>query len=156
MDAAAPGGSSVHGFDISPAVLETARERGRSHANLAFHLADVATVAPPELPYDRLTSRFGIMFFEEPLRAFTNLRRWLVPRGRFAFAAWGPLEDNPWMTSIRDVVAKLVALPPAAPDAPGPFRYARAADLLAILRSAGFDELEVRVFRCELSIGGGF
>ena len=48
---------------------------------------------------------------------------------RFAFAVWGPPSDNPWMTTVRDVVAQFVELPRADPDAPGPFRSAQAAKL---------------------------
>jgi SAM-dependent methyltransferase len=152
----APQGSIVHGFDISASVLEAARGRVRDHDHsIAFYLADVATQTPLEGAYDRLTSRFGIMFFEDPLHAFTNLAGWLVPQGRFAFAAWAALEDNAWMTTIREVVAGFVELPPVVPDAPGPFRYGRADDLLAILGKAGFAELEVRDFRGDLSVGGG-
>jgi SAM-dependent methyltransferase len=151
----APEGSVVHGFDISPPLLEAARERARNYDHITFYRADVATERPPEGAYERLTSRFGIMFFEDPQQAFTNLRSWLVPGGRFAFAAWGALDDNPWMTTIREVVADFADLPPVVPEAPGPFRYGRADDLLSILEQAGFGELEVHDFHGDLSIGGG-
>src|SRR5205823_7697307 len=107
-----------------------------------------------EKPYDRLVSRFGIMFFDDPPAAFGNLRRWLAPGGRFAFAVWGPASDNPWLTSVRDVVARIVELPKPDRDAPGPFRYADADTLLALLRRAGFSALDVRDWRGALPIGG--
>ncbi len=103
-------GSAVHGFDLSPGLIESARRRKRS----AFEVADMATA--PEKPYDRLVSRFGIMFFDDPHGAFANLVRWLAPGGRFAFAAWGSPAENPWMTSVRQVVVEIIDLPPPDPE----------------------------------------
>ena len=86
----APAGSIVHGFDSSPASIEFARSRKpSSDSAVAFELADIATAPAPLEPYDRLASRFAIMFFDDPPAAFANLVRWLAPGGRFAtrFAA---------------------------------------------------------------------
>ncbi len=152
----APRGSVVHGFDISPDLIELARSREQADASsLAFKVADAATAIAPDPFYDRLVSRFGIMFFDDPPAAFANLVRWLAPGGRFAFATWGPLAENPWMTSIRQVVAEIVDLPKPDPEAPGPFRYADSDKLVALLDAAGFDELNVSDWRGALPIGGG-
>ena len=134
----APAGSVVHGFDISPSLIEVARGRTRSDERaIAFEVADMAR-RRRRRPYDRLVSRFGVMFFDEPPAAFANLVRWLVPGGRFAFAVWGAPSENPWMTSVRDVVARIVDMPPPDPEAPGPFRYADSDKLLALARSRRF------------------
>jgi len=109
----------------------------------------------PEKPYRRLVSRFGIMFFEEPGAAFVNIARWLEPGGRFAFAVWGPRSENPWLTSVSEVVAQIVEIPKPDPQAPGPFRYAEGDTLLDLLGAAGFVELEVHAWRGALAIGGG-
>jgi SAM-dependent methyltransferase len=151
----APAGSVVHGFDISPRLVGEARGRvPPGEGALAFEVADMGTAAPPGQLYDRLVSRFGIMFFEDPQSAFANLVRWLEPGGRFAFAVWGAPAENRWFTSVRDVVARIVEVPPADPDAPGPFRYADAGTLLALLERAGFGRLEVHDWRGMLPIGG--
>ena len=151
----APAGSVVHNFDISPALVAAARARTRADEDaIAFDVADMATAAPDE-PYDRLVSRFGVMFFDDAPAAFSNLVRWLVPGGRFAFAVWGGLRDNQWMTIVREVVAALVDVPSPDPDAPGPFRYAEAHKLLALLEGAGLRDLESREWRGVLPIGGG-
>ena len=150
----APAGSVVHGFDISPDSIEAARERTRSEQRaITFGVADVATTTRG--PYDRLVSRFGTMFFGDPPAAFANLVRWLVPGGRFAFAVWGPAAENPWTTSVREVVAEFVEMPTQDPDAPGPFRYAEAHTLLTVLDEAGFRELHVHDWRGALALGGG-
>jgi SAM-dependent methyltransferase len=152
----APKGSSVHGFDISPALIETARANAPTDERaLSFTLADVATAPPPGGPYERLTSRFGVMFFDDAPAAFRNLSGWLVPGGRFAFAVWGPLADSPWVTTVRDVVAGFVDVPRPGPDAPGPFRYGQPDTLLKLLREVGFGEVEVSEWRGGLAIGGG-
>lgn len=151
----APAGSEVHGFDISPGLIEVARGRARpdDHA-VAFTVADMATAAP-ERPYDRLVSRFGVMFFDDPPAAFANLSRWLDPRGRFAFAVWGPPSENPWMTTVREAVARVIALPPSAPEAPGPFRYADSERFVSLLDDAGFSSLGAMEWRGALPVGGG-
>jgi SAM-dependent methyltransferase len=151
----APEGSTVHGVDIAPGLIAHARARVRGAARAPrFDVADVATAAP-EAPYERLVSRFGLMFFDDPQAAFTNLACWLAPRGWSAFAVWGPPADNPWFWSVREVVAGILALPPSPPDSPGPFRYAQAERMLAALERAGFAELAVQEWRGTIAIGGG-
>lgn len=151
----APATSTVHAFDISPTLIELARGRLRADERaVAFEVADMATAAPQQ-PYDRLVSRFGVMFFDDPPVAFGNLVRWLAPGGRLAFAVWGPPSDNPWLTSVREAVARVIELPQAPPDAPGPFRYAETDVLLALLDRVGLAELDVHEWRGALSIGGG-
>lgn len=151
----APAGSVVHGFDISPKLIALARERRRPDERaVVFDVADMATAAPEEA-YDRMVSRFGVMFFDDPPAAFANLARWLAPGGRFAFAVWGPPSDNAWMTSVRDVVARVIELPRPDPDAPGPFRYADVDKWLPSLERVGLAGLEVRDWRGTLAIGGG-
>lgn len=152
----APAGSVVCGFDISPALIETARARIRpDDRDIAFTVADVATATTQELPYDRLVSRFGIMFYDDPPTAFGNLIRWIAPGGRFAFAVWGPQAENPWMAILREVAAEIVDAPPPDPEAPGPCRYAEADKLIALLDQAGFGDLYVRDWRGTLMVGGG-
>lgn len=151
----APAGTVVHGLDISPSLIELARGRVRpDDGAVAFEVADMAT-ATPERAYDRLASRFGVMFFHDPRAAFANLSRWLAPGGRLAFAVWGPPAENPWITRVRDAVAEIVPLPEADPEAPGPFRYADPDKLVALLETAGFGGLDVRDWRGALPIGGG-
>jgi len=152
----APAGSVVHGFDISPAQIESARRRiPPDERALTFEVADVATAAAPEDPYDRMVSRFGIMFFSDPSAAFANLVRWLAPGGRFAFAVWGRPSENPWFTGVREVVAGVVDMPPSDPDGPGPFRYGEANELLVLLDRAGFGDLNLHNWRGTLAVGGG-
>ncbi len=146
----APAGNVIHGFDISPALIEAAQKR---EPTVKFAVADMAK-ALPEQPYDRLFSRFGVMFFDEPQAAFSNLFRWLKPGGQFAFAVWGPPADNEWIVAVRDIVASLVDIPRPDPEAPGPFRYAQEQKLIKLLQAAGFGDLKVSDWRGKLPVGG--
>jgi SAM-dependent methyltransferase len=150
----APAGSVIHGFDISPALIEGARGRGRVPGVLEYEVADMATAAPPTGGYDRLVSRFGVMFFADPPAAFRNLLGWLAPAGRFAFAVWGRLEDNPWMSIVRESVGGIIELPPPESDAPGPFRYGDVSSLMHLLDDAGYGDLDVSDWSGMLPIGG--
>ena len=152
----APQGSVVHGFDISPSLIESARARpSEAEPAITFEISDVSQASPPHGPYERLLSRFGIMFYADPPAAFANLARWLEPGGRFAFAVWGPPSDNPWFSTVREVAAEVAVLPTPEPNAPGPLRYAEFAQLRPLLEQAGLVELEVRDWRELLQIGGG-
>jgi SAM-dependent methyltransferase len=152
----APHGSFVQGLDISPALVEAARARlPHLTRKVAFDCVDAATAPPPAELYDRLVSRFGIMFFDDAPAAFANLSRWLVPGGRAVFAVWGPPSENPWISVVRDVVAGIVGLSPPEPDAPGPFRYGNVETLLTLLARAGFSDLQKREWRHPLLLGGG-
>src|SRR5579864_3679025 len=108
----------------------------------------------PEILYDRVVSRFGIMFFRDPYRAFSNMNAWLAPNGRFAFATWDHPAENPWLFRVREVVAKHVDVPAPGQDEPGPFRYGNVDTLIKLLERAGFAGLEVRNWKGRFSIGG--
>jgi SAM-dependent methyltransferase len=150
--AAAPPGSTIEGFDISPELIEVARARTGGVAR--FTLADAAHFQPKE-QFDRLTSRFGVMFFEAPEHAFANLLKWLRPGGTLAFAVWGPGKDVAFMASVREAVAAVIDLPQPEPDSPGPCRYGDPSGLLALLETAGFQNCAARTWRGDLQVGGG-
>ena len=93
----------VLGVDIAPPLIEIARRRQKASGlgNVEFLAADAGTAALGDTRFDCLFSRFGVMFFDDPVAAFSNLRRMLAPEGRMALAVWGPPAANPW---IRDLI----------------------------------------------------
>lgn len=152
----APAGTIAEGFDLSPALVEVARRRHHTAGlSTVFDVADMSTHAPSGPLFDRLISRFGVMFFAEPAAAFLNLRRWITPHGRFAFAVWGPVEDNEWMAHTQAAVASAVDVPTADPSAPGAFRYGNATALVAELTASGFTDMVAQDWRGALPIGNG-
>lgn len=154
-DAAAQG-SRVEGLDISSLLIEVAKERQTpSGRRVEFEVTDVEHDEGQRGPYDLLISRFGVMFFRDPERAFANLVRWMRPEGKLLFVVWGSAKDCPAISSIRKVIEACVELPAPKVDAPGPFRYGDPAKLLSALASAGLGELEVQEQEFSLPVGGG-
>lgn len=137
----APGGS-VTGLDISAAMLAVARQRAAAQgvAGVDFVEADAQTHAFAEGAYDAVFSRFGVMFFADPVAAFANLCRALRAGGRLAFLCWRDPADNPFMTAPLEAALHLFPEPPppADPLAPGPFAFADPARVEGILKDAGF------------------
>jgi SAM-dependent methyltransferase len=148
----------VFGIDVSGPMLDRARQVTPKQAPVAYALAD-ATVYPfdPE-SYDLLASRFGVMFFADPVRSFANLRRALRPTGRLAFACWREPRENPWMmTPLQAVYQHVPKLPQMGPEDPGPFAFASEERVRRILGEAGFKDiaLESCPLALDLAIGRG-
>ncbi|MEO0550433.1 MAG: class I SAM-dependent methyltransferase [Pseudomonadota bacterium] len=149
-------GSVVEGFDISPALIQAAKDKSVcGDVPIHFHIADAQEPPKAVAAFDRLTSRFGIMFFSDPEIAFSNLLNWLKPGGQFAFAVWGPPTGNPWMSGIRQVLGEHVVLPSPDPNAPGPFRYQDAEAFVALLIRSGFRDVQSSSWKEKLFVGGG-
>ena len=147
---------SVLGVDISAPMLARARERARAEklANVNFENADAQTYAFTPESVDLVFSRFGVMFFADPVAAFANIARALRPGGRLAFVCWQAFAQNPWMRDAVAAIAKHVQLAaPAAPDAPGPFAFADAARVRAILERAGFRAAAQEPLVGEITLG---
>ena len=147
---------AVLGLDISP-VLVAAAERRASAAhlrNLSFQCADAATASLEGAPFDRLFSRFGVMFFPDAPGAFANLHRWVRPGGRFDFSVWAPARENPWIAQTLAVIGEFVELPRPEPRAPGPFALDDQAYVHELLERAGFSSIEFETWRGEQPVGG--
>ena len=150
----APAGSKVHGYDISPSLIDSARAEA-GDIDVSFEVADMQVAKPAGKLYHRLSSRLGVMFFEDEDAAFSNLSHWLAPGGSFAFAVWAAPANNHWIMIIKNVVEEFIEMPPTDPDTPGPFRYADPDKLTALLERSGFDKVQIQAWRGLLPIGGG-
>jgi cytochrome P450/SAM-dependent methyltransferase len=155
--ALAPNGFAL-GLDISAPMLARAREVAPKSLPLDFVMAD-ATVYPfdPQ-SFDLLASRFGVMFFADPVLSFSNLRRALKPSGRLAFVCWREPRENPWMmTPLQAVYQHVPKMPPVGPEDPGPFAFASEERVRRILTGAGFTGVEMAPHNLsmDIAIGGG-
>ena len=136
----------VLGLDCCDAFLATGRADAAAQglANVRFVDADVQTYAF-EPRWDFCFSRFGMMFFANPVAALRNVRAALVPGGELMFIVWRTLADNPWMGIPKDTVLRF--LPPPGDDAqtcgPGPFSMASPDVVRGQLRAAGFESVEM-------------
>jgi SAM-dependent methyltransferase len=136
----------VVGADISEPLLALARERAQQAgaANVDFVLADAQSDEIPEGPFTAALSQFGVMFFDEPVVAFANLRRQVRDGGRLVFACWQSLDRNPWV--LGHAIGAYTPPPPApaAGKSPtGPFTLGDFDRTAGILVAAGWSHLQV-------------
>ena len=147
---------SVLGVDVSQPMLEVARTNGAKtqFRNLDFRCADASEATLPSA-IDLLFSRFGVMFFGQPIPAFGHMRKSLRSDGRCVFVCWRTPRDNGWaMAPLAAARAAMGVTPPAAdPYAPGPFAFADDERLRAILTSAGFSAINFRRFDASIDLG---
>ena len=114
-----------------------------------------AQVAPlPAGHFDVVASRFGVMFFDDPVAAFANLARATKPGGRLAFVCWQPVDRNPWFAEPLAAAMAVVPdpkLPP--PGSPGPFAFSNPERVCEVLRAGGFEAMTVESLTVELDSG---
>jgi SAM-dependent methyltransferase len=136
---------SATGIDLSAGLLAEARRRSEvaGLTNTTFVQGD-AQVHPfePEA-FDVVISRFGVMFFGDPVAAFANIGRAVRPGGRLALLAWQGLARNEWIRTVLEPLAAGRALPAPPAGAPGPFRLADPDEIRRILASAGLADVEL-------------
>jgi SAM-dependent methyltransferase len=138
-----PAGEVV-GLDISEPLVELATRRAADAgvANVRFARVDVQTDAFEGAPFDQAVSQFGVMFFDEPTKAFRAIRGLLRPGARLVFACWQGVERNPWhvATALRGM---LPAPPTPAPGKSpvGPFAFGDDEYVREVLEAAGFAEV---------------
>lgn len=137
----------VLGVDISTPILEIARSRG-GPPHLDFLCSDAATADLGSEVFDLITSRFGVMFFPDPVAAFANVQRALKPDGRMVFMCWRAVDENPWIGKTAAAACEELPKPEGGgrrpeddPYAPGPFSLAEAQRLQEVLDAAGFREI---------------
>lgn len=145
-----PKGECV-GLDISEPMIEVARAQAEKEgASARFLCADAQTHAFAPGIFDWVISRFGILFFDDPVRAFTNLRRAARDSAKLRFIAWRGPAENPFMTTAERAVAPLLpAMPPRPPDAPGQFAFASRERVLGILERSGWTDVQIRPVEVE-------
>ena len=146
---------SVLGVDISEPMLDVALRRQRStNLQVAFRKVDAQTADLGQGLFDAAFSRFGVMFFGDPVAAFANIRASLKkPEGRLAFVCWRPLNENPWMQApLQAALPLLPPVAPADPTAPGPFAFADPSRVRSILADSGYGSVTINPF--DADIGG--
>ena len=132
------------GIDVSAPMLERARELTADEGlrNVEFVEADAETHPFPAERYDLCISRFGTMFFADPVAAFVNVGRALRPGARLVLLVWQPKERNEWATEIDRSLS--LGRPPAAPvGRPDPFSLGDPVRTRAVLTDAGFSEVDL-------------
>jgi len=133
-------GARCTGIDISEPMIASARRQARQEGlPVDFVCADAQHHHFEPASVDVVLSRFGVMFFADPVAAFANLRQATRPGGHLHFVAWRAAEDNPFMTTAEHAARPLLpGLPQRQPDEAGQFGFARGARVRAILEHAGW------------------
>jgi SAM-dependent methyltransferase len=143
----------VVGIDISPQLVAVARERGANLANASFEEADAAEWRPDGFAPDLVTSRHGVMFFDDPVAAFGHLADIAAPGAGLMFSCFRAPGENPVFTEVGALVPQ--AEPPADPHGPGPFAFADRARVEAILGEAGWSGIAFEPFDFAMVVGAG-
>lgn len=148
---------AVVGLDISQPMLARAQERQKELKlpNLEFIRADAQTYAFERDRFDLIFSRFGVMFFDDPAAAFSNLHTALRATGRLCFICWQELAKNDWARiPLMAALQHVPPPPPLLPHAPGPFAFADPDRVRHILIHAGFTDISLETYQTALSLGG--
>ncbi|MBZ5681871.1 MAG: class I SAM-dependent methyltransferase [Acidobacteriia bacterium] len=133
----------VTALDLSEELLEVAKGRAENRGlkNFSVQPADAHSLPFPDGSFDLVTSRFGVMFFRDPVLAFCEVHRVLRPGARACFLVWGSFEQPFWQSMVG-VVHRHVGGLLLQPGGPDPCRFADPGSLSAVLRSAGFSNVE--------------
>jgi SAM-dependent methyltransferase len=135
------------GADISEPLVAAAQARAAAEGlkSASFVLADAQIHAFEQNQFDAVISRFGVMFFDDPEAAFTNIRRAVRSAGTLTFVAWRSAAENPFMTTaVRAAAPFLPPFPTPDPSAPGQFAFADPDRVRRILDASGWMDVDVR------------
>lgn len=140
------------GLDISEPLVAAARAEAGGIPNARFELADAQIHDFAPGGFDTVLSRFGVMFFDDPVAAFANIRRATRPGGALRFAAWRSPKDNPFMRVGRQAALPFVDLPLPDPEAPGQFAFADRERVQSILSASGWRDIAIEPLDVPCSI----
>jgi SAM-dependent methyltransferase len=142
--------------DLSRPMLNKAIERANVSAEhpITFVEADAQVHSFPTATFDAVYSRFGVMFFDDPIAAFRNIRKAVRPGGRMAYVCWADRKANPWIRIPAGAAKTCLDLPAPPPDdAPGQFSMENEGRVQQILHDAGWSDIGLERFTVDGSIG---
>jgi SAM-dependent methyltransferase len=139
-----PGGKLISS-DFAESMLEVARARAQELGldNVEFRRLDAESLDLDAASVDGVLCRWGYMLMADPAAALRETRRVLRPLGRVALAAWGPPDDNPWVSIAGEEVRRRAGAPEPEPGAPGMFAFSAPGRIEEELAGAGFTDIHV-------------
>ncbi|MET3725990.1 class I SAM-dependent methyltransferase [Sphingomonas trueperi] len=155
-------GQSAHctAVDVSEAMLDHARQRALATGahNVRFIAGDAQRHRFSPGTFDAVVSRFGVMFFDDPVAAFANIGAAVRTGGTMTCVVWRGREENPFMTAAERAAGPLLGwedAPEAKPEAPGQFAFASATHVFRILGAAGWRDVDITPadVACSLTAG---
>ena len=147
----------VTGLDISKPMLQRAIEsaQNRSLENTSFQCVDVQTEYLGVNTFNAAFSRFGVMFFEDPVAAFRNINESLLPRSPLSFICWQSPIQNPWQSLFVQEVKNFIDLPSPPPRSPGPFAFMESDYVNSILENSNFENVEIVGYEAKVNMFSG-
>ena len=147
----------VTGLDISEPMLKRAKESANemSISNASFNCVDVQTDDIGEEVYSAAFSRFGVMFFEDPIAAFRNINKSLITGASLSFVCWQSPALNPWQSLFIEAVKKYVDLPSPPPRSPSPFAFMESEYISSILEESNFQNIMIEGHEAEVNMFSG-
>ena len=147
----------VTGLDISKPMLKRAKESANemSISNASFNCVDVQTDDMGEEVYSAAFSRFGVMFFEDPVAAFCNINKSLITGASLSFICWQSPALNPWQSLFIEAVKKYVDLPSPPPRSPSPFAFMESEYVSSILEESNFQNIMIEGHEAEVNMFSG-
>ena len=148
---------AVTGVDISKPMLDRAKlsAKNKSLNNIDFQLKDVQSENLPNEHFSVAFSRFGVMFFENPFEAFSNIYRSLKAGGRLGFVCWQSPKFNPWQSLSIQAIRKYIELPSYPKRNPGPFAFQERIYIEEIVNKANFKYLKILALEKEVEMFKG-
>lgn len=146
----------VMGIDISEPMLAIAKARSAANniTNVEFSEADVTTFDFSTHIFERAFSRFGVMFFEDPIASFSNFASSIAAGGKIAFCCWRDLKYNEWFEFPLNVGLKYCPPPEKSdPNAPGPLAFKEKDRIQTILSATGFTRIAIENYNSKLVVG---
>jgi SAM-dependent methyltransferase len=142
------------GADVSEPMIAAARARAeREGTPASFILADVQTHPFERSIFDAIMSRFGVMFFNDPVEAFANVRRAATDDAALHVITWRSAAENPFMTTAERAAGPLLPnLPARSPDGPGQFSFADPQRVAPILEGGGWADVEFQAIDVECTL----
>jgi SAM-dependent methyltransferase len=148
-------GHELTGLDVSTSLLDLAKSRAAKAGmtSIDFFLGDASRLFI-DPPFDLILSRFGVMFFDDPPRAFANLAKMVKKGGRIVFVCWRSPLENQWVTVPMAALDGVVeAVGSKQVDGPGPFAFADASKVRALLGGAGFTGINITPYDGDMRMG---
>lgn len=130
--------ADILGIDLSEPLVAAAQARARPLKNVRFAVADASTWQDSAFVPDTLISRHNVMFFDDPVKAFSNLGRASKPGAQRIFSCFRDRTKNAWATEIGKLVGGSAL---ADPTAPGPFAFADKRHVTRLLAAAGWEQI---------------
>lgn len=147
---------SALGVDVSKPLIEHAKARAKAREiKAAFEVADASSYQSAQ-KLDAIISRFGVMFFNDPITAFASIRRNMKAGGRMTFVCWQSFMENDWARAPLEAALPFLpeVPPPPPPNMPGPFAFADKDYVHGILKEAGWSDITIEPRSNEVTLPG--